>query len=395
MTTVPNTTYEVEIFRAKDDPASAERLEALGRALSAELLAQGLHRTIGVVPIEFDPQGESAPSLGVYLASPAAFADDALSNRVAAALEAGLMVIPVVDDLGAYSAAVPGPLRPINGWAWVGKEPAARLARFVLEQLGIEERQRRVFISHKREDGLMAAEQLHDALSKARFDPFIDRFSIDPGEDIQARIADQLENYAFMLLLETPLAYTSDWVYDEVDYALCHHMGVLILRWPGDHPEVPGSNRIDRHLLADDDLHRDEHDFDVLDEGALDGVLGVIEIAHASGMVRRRRNLVRSVEDAARHGGCSTTPLRDWRVRVECAASQEETVLGVTPRLPCADDLQALDDARKEAGEGVGAVLVHAARGLRPELRGHLQWVAGDRELTLIPEYSIGSRWTP
>lgn len=395
MTSVPNTTYEVEVFRAKDDPESAERFEALGRALSAELLAQGLHRTIGIAPIEFDAQSESAPSLGVYLASPPALADDGLSGRVAAALEEGLVVIPVVEDLGAYSTAVPEPLRPINGWAWEGAEPAARLARFVLEQLGIEERQRKVFISHKREDGLMAAEQLHDALSKARFDPFIDRFNIDPGEDIQSRIADQLEDYAFMLLLETPLAYTSDWVYDEVDYALCHHMGVLILRWPGGHPEVPGSNRIDRVLLGEEDLHRDEHHFDVLGDGALDRVLGQVEAAHASGMVRRRRNLIRSIEDAATYGGCSTTPLADWRVRVECPTGEEETVLAVTPRLPCADDLQALDEARAEAGEGVGAVLVHAARGLRPELRGHLQWVAGDRGLTLIPEYSIGSRWTP
>ena len=392
---MPNTVYEVEIFRAKDDPGSTERFEALGRGLSGEVLAQGLHRTIGVTPIEFNPQSESAPSLGIYLASVAALQDADLTARVSDSLREGLVVIPVVDDLASYSSSVPDPLGPINGWEWRGENAAERLARFVLEQLGIEERQRRVFISHKREDGLMAAEQLHDALSKVRFDPFIDRFNIDSGEDIQARIADQLEDYAFMLLLETPLAYTSGWVYDEVDYALSHHTGVLILRWPGDHPEVPGSNRIDRVLLGEEDLHRDEHDFDVLGAGTLDRVLGEVEAAHASGMVRRRRNLIRSIEDAASYGGCLTTPLADWRVRVECPGGAEETVLGVTPRLPCADDLQVLDEARAKAGDDVGAVLVHAARGLRPELRGHLQWVAADRELNLIPEYSIGSRWTP
>lgn len=395
MTQGPNTTYEVEIFRAEADSDSAERFDSLNRALTTELLEQGLHRTITIAPIEFAPREETAPTLGVYLASPAALADHALTGRVVAALDEGRVVIPVVDDLTGYSASVPEPLAPINGWAWEGVDADRRLARFVLEQLGIEERRRRVFISHKREDGLMAAEQLHDALSKVRFDPFIDRFHIAPGEDVQARIADQLEDYAFMLLLETPLAYTSDWVFDEVEYAFSHQMGVLILRWPGDPPQVPGSSRMDRFVLGEEDLYSDDHGYDTLTEGALDRVLGEVEAAHASGMVRRRRNLIRSIEDAAAYGGCSSTPLPDWRVRVECPASKDAALLGITPRLPCADDLQGLDQARADLGEDTDAVLVHAARGLRPELRGHLEWVAGDRELTLMPEYAIGSRWTP
>jgi hypothetical protein len=395
MPQAPNTTYEVEIFRAEEEPKSEERFDTLSRALSTELLEQGLHRTIAIAPIEFAPRGETAPTLGVYLASPAALADRALTERVVAALGEGRVVIPVVDDLTRYSASVPEALEPINGWAWEGVDADRRLARFVLEQLGIEERRRRVFISHKREDGLMAAEQLHDALSKVRFDPFIDRFHIAPGEDVQARIADRLEDYAFMLLLETPLAYNSDWVFDEVEYAFSHQMGVLILRWPGDPPQIPGSSRMDRFVLGEEDLHSDDHGYDVLTTGALDRALGEVEAAHASGMVRRRRNLIRSIEDAAIYGGCSSTPLPDWRVRVECPASKDAALLGITPRLPCADDLQGLDQARADHGEDADTVLVHAARGLRPELREHLEWVAGGRKLTLMPEYAIGSKWTP
>lgn len=387
-----NTTYEIEVFRDSDDP----RFEQLSRALVAEIQSLGLHRTVNVAAIEFRSNSELAPSIGVYLSSPKALANEEISSRVEQALKVGQVVIPVVDDLNDFTHAVPEVLRPINGCPWTGEESALRLARLLLEELGIEESKRKVFISHKREDGLMAAEQLRDALAKFRFDPFIDRFNIHSGENVQAKIADQLEDHAFMLLLETPQAHTSAWVFDEVDYALSHTMGILILRWPGDHPEVPGSPGVPRFLLKNSDLQRNEHEYDLFTEGALDQILGEIEAAHARGLVRRRKNLIRSIEEAAANAGCLSTPLPHWRLKVECPSGDDAALLGITPRLPTATDLQHLDQARNElGGDSSSAVLVHAARSLRGDLRDHLRWVAGERELVVMPENAIGSQWTP
>jgi hypothetical protein len=69
-------------------------------------------------------------------------------------------------------------------------------------------------------------------------------------------------------------------------------------------------------------------------------------------------------------------------------------MLGITPRLPSANDLQLLDQARAEAAQGSSAVLVHAARALQDPLREHLRWVAGERELVVMPENAIGGKWT-
>ena len=176
--------------------------------------------------------------------------DPVVAATVAAALAAGTVVIPVVDDLADFARDVPDALRPINGLGWSGPSAGRALARVLLAELGIEDRQRRVFISHKREDGLGAAEQLHDALSHHRFTPFIDRFVIREGEDVQATIADALEDHAFLLLLETPIAHTSDWAFDEVDYALTHTMGTIIVRWPGTTTSVPGSAGLPRLTLT-------------------------------------------------------------------------------------------------------------------------------------------------
>jgi hypothetical protein len=384
---VQNTTYEIEVFRDDQD----DRLEALSQALGAELEEIGLHRTLTVATVEFEP-GEAAPSAGVYLSSPAALADGALTERLIRAIEAGRVILPVVDDLGQFTASVPEILHSLNGHEWSGPEPERGLARFLLEQLGIEERQRRVFISHKRDDGLGAAEQLHDHLSKMGFEPFIDRFAIRGAEEVQTRIAEALEDHAFMLLLETPFASTSPWVFDEVDYALSHTMGTLILRWPGEHDQVPGSPGVPRLGLLEEDLYSDPHGYDVLTDAALDRVLSEVEAAHAHGLVRRRRMLIQSIADAAAAAGYASVALPDWRLTVRCPS--ESTLLGITPRLPTAEDLQFLDQARSHSGEGSPAVLVHAARELGSELRTHLSWVSADRELVVMPENAIGGRWT-
>jgi hypothetical protein len=381
------TTYAIEVFQLDRDDWVAD----LEQAVAAELLDIGLHRSVSVVVSQSTP-ATAGPVVGVYMGSPAAAGDANLGHRITSALAAGPVVIPVVESLAQFTANVQPSLTFANGFEWSAPGDYRRLARILLENLGIEDRERRVFISHKRDDGLGAAEQLHDYLTHAGFRPFIDRFAIRTGEGVQASIADALEDHAFLLLLETPLAHTSDWVFDEVDYALSHTMGTLILRWPGDPTPVPGSPGIPRLPIAGDELVKDEHDYDTFTEAALDRVVAAVEASHAQGLVRRRSMLVRSIEEAAKASGCtSCLPLPEWRLRVEHASGP--TIVGITPRLPTATDLQQLDVVRAAATANPAAVLVHSARALRPERREHLEWVTGPRDLALTPENAIGGWW--
>jgi len=383
----PNTTYRIEVIH-KDRHAWAAELR---QAVAAELIQVGLHRTVDVIVSESPTRNESL-TIVAYLGSTDSAADTSILERIDKAINSGNVVVPVVEDLTFFSEIVPPALALANGFEWRGPESAQSLARLLLEDLGIEDRQRRVFISHKREDGLGAAEQLHDHLTHFGFSPFIDRFAIRAGVAVQAAIADALEDHAFLLLLETPLAHTSDWVFDEVDYALSHTMGTLIIRWPGHPSPVPGSVGVPRLPLSSADLVSDDHGYDTLTASALDAVVGAVEAAHAQGLVRRRRMLVRSIEEAAIASGCSLClPLPNWRLRVE--HGDRSTLVGVTPRLPTATDLQHLDQERATAHTDPMALLVHSARVLRPERREHLDWVVGDRDLSLIPENAVGGWW--
>lgn len=364
---------------------------SLRQAVAQELESIGLHRSVSVAVADSElPQG--IPHICVCLCDTDSKSDSSVNEDIREELESGTTIFPVVEDLALFSQLVPEQLTFANGITWQDDASLQRLVRVLLEELGIEEQQRRVFISHRRTDGLGVAEQLHDHLSHFKFQPFIDRFAIREGTDFQQEISRALEDHAFLLLLETFDAHNSDWVFDEVDYALSHAMGILIVRWPGDVREVPGSGGLPRHILGDDEVTTDDHGYSILTDGGLDRLLEAIESAHARGLVRRRRLLLESVREAAVAAGVdSCVSLRDWKLLIGTPAGL--SVVGTSPRLPTAVDLQAVDEASVQANADLPGVLVHSARALPTELRRHLEWVSHTRSMRVIPENAVGGWW--
>jgi hypothetical protein len=382
-----NVAYRIEVFQTE----RPEWTDRLGHAVQRELTDLGVHRSVGVKVSEGHSDADRTPVVAVALMRPGSATDAEMAANVRGAVKDGVVVIPVVDDLQTFHDQAPAELAAYNGFTWSGHSPEIRLARLLLEELGIEEHERRVFISHRRSDGLGAAERLHDSLTHYRFKPFIDRFAVPPGGDIQPEIADALEDFAFLLLLETPEAHLSDWVFDEVEYALAHTMGVLIVQWPGNPTPVPGSAGMPRLVLEPDDLTRDAHGYDVLTEPAMDRVLQAVEAAHAHGLVRRRRMLLLNAQEAAEEGGAICIPLTRWRLDV--TAPHGRSIVAVAPRLPDARDLQRLDEARIHVDPDAEGILLHAARRLTDARRIHLDWVVADRNLVMVADNRIGGHW--
>jgi hypothetical protein len=380
------TNYYIEIFAETTDP----RRQQLADALKQEIERLGIHRTVSINLVDTLIHG--GPVVGVYFGNSKTAKDPRWESLVSQSLKENHVVIPVVSNLAAYSSSVPECLRPINGFEWSSEQSPENLCRKLLEELGIEERQRRVFISHKREDGLAAAEQLHEHLSRHGFRPFIDRFHIPAGRDVQAEIADQLEDCAMLLLLETPLAYTSDWVFDEVDYALSHGMGLHIISWPDIEAGIAVTTGLPRQHLARPDL-LPQKGYDIFTPDAIDRIIRDVEAEHARAMVARRRYLLLSAEEAAQDAGRQCFLLPGWCMVVQGEGSP--SIVQVTPRLPTVEDLHALDGVRLGFSDDRPGILVHAARRISESRRNVLAWAGGSRDLTLVPENAIGGYWRP
>lgn len=380
------TSYYIEVFSTLAD----SRTQDLRDAINREVLRLGLHHTVSIELVDAPTSVMDAPVVGVYFGNSAIVDDSGVTELVARSLSLSRVIIPVVDDLASYSSSVPACLRLINGFEWTDRGSWDRLCRKLLEELGVEDRQRRAFISYKRDDGLAAAEQLHDYLSHAGFRPFIDRFHIAQGRDIQAEIADQLEDCAMLILLETPMAHTSDWVFDEVDYSLSHQLGLHIISWPRVETELPGTQRLPRQRVEDTGL-TSQRGYDIFTSETLDRIIAAIEAEHARAMVSRRRYLLVSAEEAAQDAGWECLPLPGWRMSVR--GHNRNSIVQVTPRLPTVDDMYTLDEFCRSHADAGSGILVHAARRLPPFRRNVLEWARNDRDLSLVPENAIGAYW--
>jgi hypothetical protein len=163
-----------------------------------------------------------------------------------------------------------------------------------------------------------------------------------------------------------------------------------IISWPVIETKLPGTADLPRLLLSVSDL-TSRRGYDIFTSSALDRIIAGVEAEHAGAMVRRRRYLLVSAEEAAQDAGRQCFPLPGWRMVVQ--DSNGSSIVQVTPRLPTVEDLYALDKTRQSFADFPPGVLIHAARRLSEPRRDILAWAGQSRDLTLIPENAVGGYW--
>jgi hypothetical protein len=345
------------------------------------------------------------PEVTVYLGSPAGAASAECRRQVSEALADRLLVLPIVDNLDNFAAHTPESLRAFNGMKWEGDEAPSEIVHFVLEALGLEERQRLVFLSHRRSDALALAEQLHDQLIKSRFWPFVDRFDIEPAEDVQQRIYATLEETAFVVLVESPAAALSKWVLKEVNYAVKQSLGMLIVNFPDTNP-LPQTEGYPRFYLDECDLVGEQADRKVLTADALRRLVHRIEAIHAHALVRRRRRLVARTRSVAEKAGfVAVDRSRDVLLLTDASPGGDDDgmtryLVHFVPRPPRPEDLYAVDTSREgfdedSSREGFDdppteAVLVHATSRLSQDSSDLLDWCLDGHNVRLITDLRVG-----
>lgn len=356
----------------------------------------------GAVAIEdaFRPPGDPADSppqtVVVFLAEDVSRDDDGLVAQLGEARQQLVAVLPVVRPDADVFAVLPEVVRPLNAVLWERGGEAATGA--ILRLLGLSERDRRLFLSYRRNDTSSLALQLREHLGRRAFDVFLDRFSVPPAADFQRRIDVELSDKAFVLLLESSSVRGSTWVQHEVAYALSHGISVLALSLP----DTPAGSRfaaVDeafRLRLADNDLEpaadRVGSDDRVLSGAALEAVLDEVENRYARQLRRRRAALFGSLAEWLWQAGADPEPLSDEWALAGHAPGADPAVFLVTPRAPLPSDLRKLDGLRREHPAGSDRVeghLVFAAPVQDEESARLIAWIVDRRPLHTHPHVRV------
>lgn len=321
------------------------------------------------------------PVVVAYLGSKSAAVDQFIVGELQRAQQQNFSILPIVRDQDNISEVLPGDLRRLNAIPW--NDMNAGVAMSILEMFGIVEKKRRLFLSYRRQETELLALQLCRALSERRFDVFLDRFSVPPGDDFPKRIDIELADKSFVLLLESRSAVDSPWVQHEVSYALSHHISVLALTMP-DTPSSGLFQVVDeafRYRLPQEDLRDPSGE---LSEKGLTTILDEVELRCARQIRRRRTQLLGSLNDWLSQAGFRFYPIDDWAVLAE-KEGESPSIFMVTPRGPTPADLRDVDLLRirtrvTNSDEVLGCV-VHSTPDQDPENRTLVEWTLTGRPL--------------
>jgi hypothetical protein len=270
-------------------------------------------------------------------------------------------------------------LAHLNVKFWDGS--IASVVADVLALAGLTTLDRRVFISYRRTDARPLADQLFDALSRANFDVFLDRFSVDPGVDFQRRLTEELAFKSMVLLLETEHIMESQWTLYEINFARKHRLGLFALQLPRG-TAVPALGPDERKVLTPDDfssLKRPGR----LRKPVLQQVVQEVETVHGAALIRRRQYLRDAMSAALlKFGAMNQSFGRDGLLSVQ--TGQGNYILQLSTRPPELGDFSLTGG---NLAVGTGGFVIAPADTLSAATTTSLNWLSG---VCRIPYFDEG-----
>ena len=176
-------------------------------------------------PPDFTPD-QQRPAAVVFFGAPGV--SPAGIDRI---LQNGIPVLPVTSEADRVHLELPKQLTHLNCLNYAEDGPE-RISSALLECVGLLPRQRRVFVSYRRESAYVAALQLFNALSAKLFEVFLDTHGIAPGEDFQAMLWHRLCDSDVLIMLDTQDYFASRWTLAEYGRAMAKNIPVLRIGWP-------------------------------------------------------------------------------------------------------------------------------------------------------------------
>jgi hypothetical protein len=240
--------------------------------------------------------------------------------------------LPVV-QLGNH-VNLPNPFNIPNAAFW--KNSIDEVIPYIFGLIGISEEDQRIFISYRRDDTTVFAEQLFDRLNHEGFDVFLDRFSIEPSVNFQNRLYQELSDKAMIVFLESPTFLSSPWIQLEIAFAKKYRLGLLALNVDGS----PQIKAIDNEYRIPVSLSAITKQIDI---AALDNLVTEIRQRHSVALYRMRNYLNNNIVAALESKGAKTTFDSNGFISVADRAGKLNYKIWATPRPPKVNDYHYTD----------------------------------------------------
>lgn len=359
--------YELAVLGTPTKKQAEELQELVSKVVDSFGMTLGDEVGWRVFPDAFAPPRNLAAA-AVFYGGP-----EALKQDVAPLLRGGVPILPVVSEVTRVREEIPETLRQLNCIAYgtpgaSNASGAQRVAVALLECAGLLPKQRRVFVSYRRNESREVALQLFDELSSRQFDVFLDTHDIRPAEDFQAMLWHRLCDSDVLVMLDTPGYFESRWTNAEFGRALAKGISVLRIGWPDltPSPRTATASRVE--LLASD-----FQDSERVSPDAIERICLQLEMVRSQGYAVRNLNLVSKLRLAVETiGGAfvGVGPHKAVHVRLP-----DSRPLIVHPAVGVPTAL-TLHEATTRTPDATSAVMYDPV-GLHPEWQQHLDWLGG------------------
>lgn len=352
--------YQIIILGNPTDEQVSELKKEIATTLSLFNLKFGDEVALYVRDPTFVPQ-KSIPSVAVFFGHESA-STESLQNL----LDLGVPVLPIVSELPKVATEIPSILRSLNCLPYA-QNGAQRIATALLECIGLLPKQRRVFVSYRRDEAREAALQLFDILSARMFDVFLDTHGIPYAEDFQTMLWHRLCDSDVLIMLDTQGYFESRWTSAEFGRALAKGISVLRIGWPDTTPSARTATASRVELL--------ENEVSVvtgrLSHDALNRICLQLERVRSQSQAVRTVNLISHVRTGLETIGGELIGIGLHKSMLIRLADNREIVVYPTVGVPTSTTLH--DAAANFPHQSVAVLYDHI--GLHPKWLNHLDWL--------------------
>lgn len=274
-------------------------------------------------------------------------------------------ILPVASRANSVSKEIPPLLAGLN-CVFYKDQGSERVFTTLLECLGLLPRQRRVFLSYRRQDATPVAIQLFAELSARHYEVFLDTHKIDVGVDFQESLWHNLCDVDVLVMLDTPSYFDGRWTAAEYGRALAKGIGVLRVQWPGFTPsKITGTSSLVELISTEFEANQ------TLSASALTRICDSLEDFRSLAHATRHQSIVSAVQDAITKVHGTVDGVDANRAMKVTLRSGRKLVVQPTLGVPTAVTLQgALDRAGT-----IDSAIVFDHLGIMPSWLKHMDWL--------------------